>query len=97
MHARTQRGNVSLSADDPFDSDPKSFFRGQHILISGFDSGNDVYRQAVLQYVDHYINRTTIIDGQPTTILVTFCNQITNDNYAMYDTFLRVLFDSRYI
>ncbi|KAF9362560.1 hypothetical protein BGX34_005930 [Mortierella sp. NVP85] len=101
IHTRTRAGHISempmLPENDPFDCDTNSFFRGLYIIISGFGSGNDGYRQAVLQYIDRYINRTTILDGQPTTILATLCNQITNNNYAVYDTFLRVLFDSRYI
>ncbi|KAK3827973.1 MAG: hypothetical protein J3Q66DRAFT_409118 [Benniella sp.] len=83
-----------LFEDDLFDSEPFRFFEGLFMLISGFDIDNNGYRQAILQYVGCYINRTTKIDDVPETVLTKVCRSVTNDNYAQFDTFLKALFDS---
>ncbi|KAK3828140.1 MAG: hypothetical protein J3Q66DRAFT_434734 [Benniella sp.] len=97
IHARTHDlGKLMLSEDDTFESDPDRFFNGLYMLISGFDIGSDGFQKAILQYVDRYINRTTKIENVPETILTMICSGISNENFTMCDTFLKVLFDSPY-
>ncbi|KAF9344286.1 hypothetical protein BGX34_005812, partial [Mortierella sp. NVP85] len=98
IHARTHDlGKLTLSEDDTFESDPDRFFNGLYMLISGFDIGSDGFQKAILQYVDRYINRTTKLENSPDSILTMICKGVSNENFTIYDTFLKALFDSPYV
>ncbi|KAF9916126.1 hypothetical protein BGZ65_000425, partial [Modicella reniformis] len=76
---------------------PFRFSAGVISLIHMFGDGNDTFRQAVLNYVGRYINRTVKCNNQPETILTFICKRVKHQNYAIFDPFLKALFNSVHV
>ncbi|KAG0003354.1 hypothetical protein BGZ65_001781, partial [Modicella reniformis] len=85
---------LRLHSDDAFEPEPSRFLDGLLTLILMFKAGKDDFRQHVLKYVGHYINRFVEHDGQSDTVMTKICRHVSQENHALYEAFLRALLDS---
>ncbi|KAF9359381.1 hypothetical protein BGX34_008410 [Mortierella sp. NVP85] len=98
-----------LRCDRVFDHDPHLFFDGLFVLIPLFDRGDDAFKEAIMQYIGHHINRTGTYklkrDGKrgelsedfPETIMSAICRSANKINYAVINTFLKDLLKSDHV
>ncbi|KAF9355296.1 hypothetical protein BGX34_010552 [Mortierella sp. NVP85] len=84
----------NLHEADTFSSSPDCFFDGLFALIFMFETGDEDFQEAVLQYVGRYINRSVDTGETTQTVLTVICNHVSQLNYGIYGSFLKALLDS---
>ncbi|KAF9187679.1 hypothetical protein BGZ51_001174 [Haplosporangium sp. Z 767] len=88
---------VQLDTDDPFSQkNVIQFLDGVLVLVEIFHSGDEQFKDAILQYVGRHLNSYPDPNDLVDNVLGRICRNVNQENYSYYTEFLRALFDSHY-